>query len=174
MDKKLKKNKMNFIKKILKNIKTIFLSLFYCFNILKTKRLFKTLRFNFLFLTIISLTILIPFKIYLYPPSMSLQKAGAATIIWDGGGSTANWSEAANWDGDVLPTGTDIVTFDGTTGASPDKECTIDNVGSWSGGDFTIGSDYSGTVTLAVASITTGTYTQAGGTFACGSNTSAP
>ena len=167
MDKKLKKKKMNFTK----NIKVIFAPVFYCLNILKNKRLFKAFRFNFLLLTIISLTVLIPFKIYFYPPDVSLQEAKAATVIWNGEGASTDWSDLNNWDINAVPTGTDIVIFDGTTGTSPDKNCTIDDVGTWSGGDFTIGSDYSGTVTLSVASVTTGSYSQAGGTFDCGSNT---
>ena len=36
-------------------------------------------------------------------------KAIAALITWDGGGVTNNWSEASNWDGDVLPNAADDV-----------------------------------------------------------------
>lgn len=42
--------------------------------------------------------------------------AGAAaatglTRTWDAGGATANWSDAANWDGDTLPAAGDILRF---------------------------------------------------------------
>jgi hypothetical protein len=41
---------------------------------------------------------------------------------WDGGGTTNNWSEAANWSGNLAPATTELVTFDGTS----TKYCTID------------------------------------------------
>lgn len=49
--------------------------------------------------------------------------SGAAeTRIWDGGGSTDNWSEAANWSGDSLPDCNDNVVFNNTSA----KFCFID------------------------------------------------
>lgn len=45
----------------------------------------------------------------------------AETRVWDGGGSTQNWSEAANWSGDSLPDCNDNVVFDGTSS----KNCII-------------------------------------------------
>lgn len=49
------------------------------------------------------------------------QIAADATKTWDGGGSTASWSECANWNGDTCPanTGDDIV-FDGTSNDNSD------------------------------------------------------
>ena len=35
--------------------------------------------------------------------------------IWDGGGGDNNWNTAGNWDGDVLPTFTNAITFVGNT-----------------------------------------------------------
>ena len=83
---------------------------------------------------------------------------------WDGGGSGNNWSTAANWVGDAVPTTTQAVTFDGTS----TKDCTIDSLGSWSGGTFTIAAGYTGTITQNVA-ITMGAYSQAAGTYSGGS-----
>ncbi len=41
--------------------------------------------------------------------------AGATTLTWTGGGTTANWSDAGNWDTGTTPiTGDDLI-FDGTT-----------------------------------------------------------
>ncbi|MCM8800997.1 MAG: filamentous hemagglutinin N-terminal domain-containing protein [Candidatus Omnitrophica bacterium] len=82
---------------------------------------------------------------------------------WDGGGTANNWGEPDNWDGNVVPQDTDAVTFDGTSS----KDCTIDNVGSWSGGSLTITSAYTGTITQNVA-ITVTSFSQAGGTFTGG------
>ena len=45
-----------------------------------------------------------------------------AVRTWDGGGSTNNWSEAANWSSDTKPTTGDDVVFDGTSS----KACTLD------------------------------------------------
>ena len=46
---------------------------------------------------------------------MQLGSTYAATpIVRDGGGSTNNWTEAANRVGDTLPTSTSIVTFTST------------------------------------------------------------
>lgn len=46
----------------------------------------------------------------------------AETRVWDGGGSSQNWSEAANWSGDSLPDCNDNALFDGTSS----KNCIID------------------------------------------------
>lgn len=46
----------------------------------------------------------------------------AETRTWDGGGSTENWSEAANWSGDTLPDCNDDVVFNNTSA----KFCFID------------------------------------------------
>jgi hypothetical protein len=83
---------------------------------------------------------------------------------WDGGGADNNWSTAANWSGNAVPTGTAAVIFDGTS----TKDCTIDNVGSWSSGSLTIAATYTGTVTQNVAVILS-SFTQNAGTFTGGS-----
>jgi hypothetical protein len=86
--------------------------------------------------------------------------AFAATITWDGGGSTNNWSEAANWTGDTLPGSTGSILFNGTS----TKSVTVDrNIRVQS---LTITSAYSGTLTQSGRIlIGTGGYIQGGGTF---------
>ena len=84
----------------------------------------------------------------------------AATATWTGGGGDNNWSTAANWSDDTVPATTDAVIFDGTS----TKDCTVDDVGTWSGGTLNVNSGYTGTVTQNV-NITTGNFTQAVGTW---------
>ena len=43
------------------------------------------------------------------------QPTSALNRTWDGGGATQNWSDAANWSGDVIPGSGDIAVFDGTS-----------------------------------------------------------
>jgi hypothetical protein len=93
-----------------------------------------------------------------------------AVRFWDGGGSTNNWSEAANWAGDAVPGTTELVAFSGSSTPDPTKDCTFDNAGTWSGGSFYITNGYSGTITLSV-DMNVATYYQADGTFACGART---
>ncbi|OGH24472.1 MAG: hypothetical protein A3B47_01545 [Candidatus Levybacteria bacterium RIFCSPLOWO2_01_FULL_39_24] len=102
-----------------------------------------------------------------------VRKVFAATKCWDGGGTTNNWSENANWAGDTPPGTTDVATFHGAscTAGTPDKDVTIDQAVdlSGSGGGINIGSNYAGTITQGGGYvITAGTsgWTQAGGTFA--------
>jgi len=78
---------------------------------------------------------------------------------WDGGGADNNWSTAANWVGDAVPTGSADVYFDPTSV----KNCTIDDVGGWTGALF-IYSGYTGTITQSVA-ITVDAFAQYNGTF---------
>ena len=37
------------------------------------------------------------------------------TMTWDGGGATKNWSDGANWSGDIAPGPNDDAIFDGTS-----------------------------------------------------------
>ena len=41
--------------------------------------------------------------------------AFCATVTWDAGGGSGNWSNALNWSGDTLPTSSDDVVIDNTT-----------------------------------------------------------
>lgn len=73
-----------------------------------------------------------------------------------------NWSQGLNWNGGTVPATTDTITFDATSTAN----CTIDALGTWSGGTFTIAATYSGTITQNTGvNITTAAYSQAAGTF---------
>ena len=85
---------------------------------------------------------------------------GVTTRTWDGGGSTNNWSEAANWSGDVVPNG-DAVLFN----ASSSKNATVDGSFSNNVADFTVSSGYTGVITQSNGLIATGNYYQLGGTL---------
>jgi autotransporter-associated beta strand protein len=67
-----------------------------------------------------------------------------AVRIWDGGGSTNNWSEAANWSGDVVPDAGSAAVFNGTS----TKNATVDAPFSGTIGRLTIEPAYSGIITL--------------------------
>lgn len=87
-----------------------------------------------------------------------------ATRIWTGLGLDANWSTALNWDGGVaVPATVDTVLFNSTS----TKSCTVDALGTWSGGALSLQNNYTGTVTLAT-NIVTGTFSIAEGTFVQG------
>jgi hypothetical protein len=95
--------------------------------------------------------------------------ASAADVTWDGGGTTNNWSEVANWSGDTVPGIGDVAVFDGTS----TKDATIDVNINVQG--IQINSGYTGTITQAGSHTITitsngfGAYTQSGGTFNGGS-----
>ncbi|NRA37567.1 MAG: Ig-like domain-containing protein [Planctomycetes bacterium] len=74
----------------------------------------------------------------------------SSTKTWDGGGADANWSTAANWSGDVLPSAIERVQFDATSV----KNCTIDADTVVGGVDITsayTGTVSAGTFTLSIA-----------------------
>jgi len=76
-----------------------------------------------------------------------IPSASAATRVWDGGGVTNAWSEAANWSGDVVPGVNDVATFDGTS----TNNATIDANGP-QGANINVGilqikAGYTGTIT---------------------------
>ncbi|MFC1548504.1 DUF2341 domain-containing protein [Candidatus Omnitrophota bacterium] len=87
--------------------------------------------------------------------------------VWDGGSvSKFTWSTKQNWSGNTLPAGTDQVRFNATS----TKVCVIDDVGTWSGGDFIIEAGYTGTITQNTGiSFTANNFQQDGGTFLGGS-----
>lgn len=88
-----------------------------------------------------------------------VQETNAATRTWDGGGATNNWSEAANWSGDIAPTSTDDAVFDGTStkNATVDTALTVNSV--------SVNSGYTGTITQSAALTVTNAFTQSSGTF---------
>lgn len=94
--------------------------------------------------------------------------AHAAVRTWDGGGTTNNWSEAANWSSNIAPGSADIATFNGTS----TKDATIDAVINVSGID--INSGYTGTITQSSGismTVGTGDFDISAGTFVGGDST---
>ncbi|MBP6004870.1 MAG: carboxypeptidase regulatory-like domain-containing protein [Pyrinomonadaceae bacterium] len=92
------------------------------------------------------------------------QITSAANRTWDGGGTSNNWSEAANWSNDTAPVAGDIVTFDSTSS----KDATVDvNVALNS---YTINPGYSGVITIAngISFSTSASSTQNAGTINVG------
>lgn len=85
-----------------------------------------------------------------------------STVTWNGGGTTNDFSDGANWVGGVAPISGDDVIFDGTSS----KNCTIDQ--DMDLNDFTIQSGYNGTIDGTSGNsriITINNFTQASGTF---------
>src|SRR6185295_16006493 len=87
----------------------------------------------------------------------------AATRTWTGLGPTNNWTDAANWAGNILPGAADIATFD-ATGAKPATINAAINVAG-----ISIAATYAGTITQAAA-VTVGAsgFSQSGGAFVGG------
>ena len=86
------------------------------------------------------------------------------TKTWDGGGATNNWSDAANWSDDIVPTANDVVIFDATStkDAAIDVEVNNSNL-------IQINSGYTGTITQAAGvSVGLHDFSQSSGTFVCG------
>jgi autotransporter-associated beta strand protein len=83
--------------------------------------------------------------------------------FWDGEGSTNNWSDAANWSGDVVPEPADIVVFNNTSG----KNATVDPGFGGAVGHILINSGYAGTVTLgrSLTLAAAGNFSQSAGSF---------
>ena len=94
--------------------------------------------------------------------------AEAANVSWDGGGTTNNWTEGANWAGGTAPGSGDTAVFDGTS----TKNATV-NAGISAGG-IDINTGYTGTITQGSGNaITIGSsgFDQAAGTFTGGTST---
>ncbi len=127
-----------------------------------------------------------PFLIVLFCMFLFTESAFAATRTWDGGGATNNWSETANWSGDLVPASGDDVVFDGTS----TKDCLVNqnitvntlNMNAGYSGTVTIGagftasftnaSTFSSAFTASDGSLNFGsTFTLAGAAFNAGSGT---
>ncbi|MFZ1616116.1 MAG: hypothetical protein WAT41_02060 [Flavobacteriales bacterium] len=103
------------------------------------------------------------------------QTALGVNRTWDGGGvdgtcggagTANNWSCAANWSGDTVPTSADVAIFDGTS----TKNATINSDVNVAGISINVG--YTGTITQSSTfTVTVGGshYSQAAGTFTGGS-----
>ena len=68
---------------------------------------------------------------------------GTSVFIWDGGGTTNDWTDAANWNLDRVPEADDIVIFDATS----TKNATVDAVFAGTVYEVRINSGYTGTIT---------------------------
>lgn len=79
-------------------------------------------------------------------------------MYWDGGGSDANWSTAANWGNDAVPVSTDDVFFD----ARGKKSAVIDASFTGTVNSLTIARTYTGSITLARAFTTVANLTHSG------------
>jgi hypothetical protein len=49
---------------------------------------------------------------FFFTSSVLKQETWAASVSWDGGAGTTNWSDATNWSGDLVPTAADDVLID--------------------------------------------------------------
>ncbi|MEP7076328.1 MAG: carboxypeptidase-like regulatory domain-containing protein, partial [Acidobacteriota bacterium] len=79
--------------------------------------------------------------------------------LWDGGGTTNNWSDAANWACDLIPQNGNNIVFDTTS----TKDTVIDipiSVNS-----FRINAGFTGSLTLASNTFSSADFTQSDGTF---------
>lgn len=89
-----------------------------------------------------------------------------APFVWDGGGATNNWTEAANWRRNLLPLATTVIVFDGTSvkNAFVDTNIAVDGI--------QINSGYTGTISwLDLANqLTVGSqgFSQSGGSVQSG------
>jgi len=106
--------------------------------------------------------------IFAQMPSAVAATLGAACVAnqktWDGGGSTNNWTEAANWTCDAVPISTDNVIFNGTS--AKNAAVNVNVVAE----TFQINAGYTGAISLGLSNLTVaGGITQGAGTFNGGS-----
>jgi len=92
---------------------------------------------------------------------LGINTVQAATITWAGGGTTNNWSEAANWDTDTVPGSSDTVIFS----ASSTKDSVWDASGPAKIDIFNASSTYTGTLTLGRDVIVNGNWTYGATSF---------
>ena len=69
---------------------------------------------------------------------------GQTTFIWDGGGATNDWSDADNWNHDLVPGADDIVVFNVTSA----KDATLDAAFAGAVHEIIVTADYSGDLTF--------------------------
>ena len=82
-------------------------------------------------------------------------------IVWDGGGTTNNWSDAANWSPNAVPGPLDYALFNGTSS----KNATIDATYGGVVNEVIIDPGYNGTITAARTLTINGQYRQSSGTY---------
>jgi hypothetical protein len=81
--------------------------------------------------------------------------------VWDGGGTTNDWSEADNWDTDQQPAATTAVTFNATSV----KDAIIDSGFGGTVAAMTVEGGYTGTITQTDHITVSGSLAQSGGVF---------
>jgi len=81
-----------------------------------------------------------------FQESRQWQLAADATRVWDGGGTGANWSQAANWDTDTAVATNDTVLFDASAGGTPNDNSQWNAAAPQTFDSLTI-SSYSGSLT---------------------------
>ena len=87
------------------------------------------------------------------------------SVCWDGGGSTNDWSEGANWTTNVAPLTGELVVFNGLSV----KNATFDVADTIAG--LTIEAGYTGTITMAANLTNNGAFVMNGGNLTMGSTT---
>ena len=84
-------------------------------------------------------------------------------FVWDGGGVTNNWSEAANWQPDVVPGANDTALFNGTSV----KDALVDTAFGGQVGALNVQTGYSGVISMTTQSLqVNGDFLMAEGTLA--------
>ena len=95
--------------------------------------------------------------------------AAAAVRTWDGGGATNNWSEAANWSSNLVPTAADSAVFNATSTKNAVIDTNVSVVG------IAMNSGFTGTLTQSAANTITitgaGDFIVSSGTFIGGTGT---
>jgi hypothetical protein len=89
------------------------------------------------------------------------------SFTWTGGGTSSNWSDAANWAAHAVPGSAATVVFNSTSG----KNAIVDSAFAGVVGAVQLNSGYTGTVTLNRNLSITGGLTESAGTFNAGTYT---
>jgi hypothetical protein len=96
-----------------------------------------------------------PFQIGEFAEARQWQVANDAERIWDGDGSTNNWSDAVNWTSNLVPGSGDTAKFGANSSPSGSKNATIDTDITIQGITMSLtGNSYQGTITQGSSNIT--------------------
>ncbi|EMB19110.1 protein containing Cadherin domain protein [Rhodopirellula europaea 6C] len=85
---------------------------------------------------------------------------GQTVFVWDGGGSSNDWTDADNWNHDRVPEADDVVVFNATSS----KDSTLDAAFAGSISEIQVNAGYTGTLTFATGLTNTGDFIIADGT----------
>ena len=97
--------------------------------------------------------------------SVTTASCPGGSVCWDGGGSTNNWSEGANWTTGTVPGTTALVVFNGLSSKNATFNA-VDTIGS-----LTLDAAYTDTLTLAATMTNDGAFVMNGGNLTMGSTT---